>query len=339
MAISIAVIGANHWHTLYDAAYLRRLIEMPDVRITGIQDDDIAIAQQRADAIGGGIPTFASYESMLSETRPQFVLALGRHDRMAATATWLMEHGIPFIMEKPMSLNTRELRGIVEKAEALNAFAAVPLGYRFAPLMRHARKLIDDGTLGPMCHMYVRMNRPTSARYPAWGTPWMLDPKIAGGGCLRNLGTHGLDCFVYLTGEGESIEVTGAQLSWSTHGKAVEDYASVLLKSRNGVLGTVEVGNGYPSMDGGDGELKVAFRDGILKSEGTGFKLHTAAGVESFPAAPNPGSVLASILRQTIEAIARGDKPPVNVRDCYLTVRLIDLAYIAAGNPYGNAAV
>jgi predicted dehydrogenase len=167
----------------------------------------------------------------------------------------------------------------------------------------------------------------------------MLDPQIAGGGCLRNLGNHGLDCFVYLTGEGEEIEVTGAQLSWSTRQQPVEDYASVLLKSGKGVLGTIEVGNGFPSMDGGDGELKVAFRDGIMKSEGNGYKLYTAEGVQTFPPSGAAGSVLAAVLRQTIEASAAGRKEPVSVRDCYLTVRLIDLAYLAAGNPYGNAAV
>jgi predicted dehydrogenase len=339
VAISIAVIGANHWHTLYDAAYLKRMAEMPDVRIVGIQDDDAQIARQRADAIGGSIPTFTSYPSMLSETNPDFVLALGRHDTMAGIAHDLLDRRIPFIMEKPMSLNARELRGIVERAEAVDGFAAVPLGYRFTPIIQHAKTLIQDGSMGPICHLYVRMNRPTSARYPAWGTPWMLDPAIAGGGCLRNLGNHGLDCFVYLTGEGENIEVTGAQLSWSTHRQAVEDYASVLVRSSKGVLGTIEVGNGFPSVEGGDGELKVAFRDGILKSDGNGFKLYTVKGTQTFPPAGNPGLLLASILRQTIEAAARRDKPPVNVRDCYFAVRLIDLAYLAAGNPYGNAAV
>lgn len=39
----------------------------------------------------------------------------------------------------------------------------------------------------------------------------MLDPKVANGGCLRNLGPHGLDVFMLLT-EGDA-EVTGAQLS------------------------------------------------------------------------------------------------------------------------------
>lgn len=334
MPIRVAAIGVTHWHSIYDSAYLRHLAEMPDVRIVGIQDDDPNIAAHRAQAIGGGIPTFTSYQRMLSEVKPDFVLALGRHDKMAEEALCLLDRGIPFVMEKPMSFNARQLWQVVEKADAVNGFAAVPLGQRHSPLIAHAKKLLEDGSLGPICHFYARMNRPTSARYPRWGSPWMLNPRFSNGGCLRNLGNHGLDCFVYLTGEGEDIEVTGAQLSWSTHAQPVEDYASVLVKSRKGVLGTIEVGNAFPS-DGTDGELKVAFQRGILKTEGNDVKLYTADGVKTLPAPENQSS----ILRATVEAAARGDKPPISVHDCYRAVRLIDLAYLAAGNPYGTAEV
>ncbi len=335
MAIRAAAIGMNHWHSLYDASYLRHLAAMPDVRIVGIHDDDPRIAAHRASEVGGSIPTFASYPEMLSETKPDFVLALGRHDQMAEVAHHLLDRRVPFVMEKPMSFNARQLRGVVEKADALDGFAAVPYGQRFSPLIQHAKRLAEEGRWGRLCHFYARMNRPTSARYPAWDSPWMLDPKLSNGGCLRNLGSHGLDCFVYLTGEGEDIEVTGAQLSWRTHGQLVEDYASVLVRSASGVLGTIEVGNSSPA-NATDGELKAAFQRAILISEGSAVRLHTAEGSEILPPLENSP---ASPLRQAIEAAIRGDKPPVSVYDCYLAVRLIDLAYLAAGNPYGTAAV
>src|SRR5207249_10657218 len=124
-----------------------------------------------------------------------------------------------------------------------------------------ARALLAEARFGPVSHVYFRLNRPTSARYLAWDATWMLDPKDAGGGCLRNLGPHGLDMFLFLTGE--EAEVTGAQLSRRAHGQRVEDYASVLLRSTSGILGTFEVGNGFPR-NGTDGEWKIAGRDAIL---------------------------------------------------------------------------
>lgn len=335
MTVRVAAIGVSHWHSLYDAAYLHHLAAMPDVEIVGIQDDDQEIASHRVSELQVDIPAFTNYLQMLSEVRPDFVLALGRHDTMAGIAHQLLDLSIPFVMEKPMSFNAAELRGVVEKADSTNGFAAVPLGMRTEPVFRYAKKFIDTDTYGPMTHFYARMNRPTSDRYPAWSSPWMLDPKISNGGCLRNLAPHGLDTFVYLTGEGEDIEVTGAQLSWSTHEKLVEDYASVLLKTPKGVLGTIEVGNGFPR-EGTDAQLKVAFRDAMLIDNDGESVLETADGQQSLPP---PDDQPASVLRRIIDAAVNGNSPPVSVRDCYNAVRLIDLAYIAAGNPYGTAAV
>lgn len=334
MTIRVAAIGVCHWHSIYDSAYLRHLAAMDDVEIVGVHDDQPDIAAHRVSEIGGGIPTFTRYPDMLDKVAPDFVLALGRHDTMAQTAHDLLDRRIPFIMEKPMSFNARQLQGVVEKAESTGGFAAVPLNMRDTPFFTHAKRLRDEGTYGSVTHLYQRMNRPTSDRYPAWGSPWMLDPAAANGGCLRNLGAHGLDAFVNLTGEGEEIEVTGCQLSWSTLGKPVEDYASVLVRSKGGVLGTIEVGNGFPR-DGTDANLKVAFERAILKMEGDRIVLETPDDSHDLPTDDDAPSVL----RRSLDAAVRSDPPPVSVADCYKAVRLIDLAYIAAGNPYGNAAV
>jgi len=334
MTVRVAAIGVNHWHSLYDMAYLPQLQKMPGVEIVGIHDDDPGVALHRVEALGGGIAMFTNYGAMLRETRPDLVLVLDRHDRMAALAADLLDRQMPFIVEKPAGFNAEQLRDLIDKADAHGRFAAVPFPQRYSPLIEHARRLLDDGSLGPMRHFYARLNRPSSARYPPWGSGWMLEPGLSNGGCLRNLGSHGLDCFVYLTGEGEDIEVSGAQLSWNTHDQAVEDYATVMLRTGRGVLGTIEVGNVFPS-DGRDGEMKVDFQNGVLKLEGDAVRLYTAAGPETLPVLPDPPS----ILEKLIDTFIAGDKPPVGIRDCYLAVRLIDQAYLAAGNPYGTASV
>ena len=337
MPTRVASIGVSHWHSLYDSAYLRHLAGMDDVEIAGLQDPDPAIVEHRVGELGGGIPGYTDYREMLAETKPDFVVALGRHDTMAEAAHYLLDSRVPFIMEKPMSFSARQLRSVVESADRTGGFAAVPFINRYEPIVRRARRLIEDGAYGPITHLYARMNRPTSARYPAWGAGWMLDPAISNGGCLRNLGAHGLDVFVHLTGEGEDVDVIGAQLSWATYGQPVEDYASVLVKSGSGVIGTVEVGNGFP-WDGTDGEWKVGFRDAILTLKDDVLKLSTPEGEEVLRPEPSDAPPV-RVLREAMDAARRGDSPPISVRDCYRAVRLIDLAYIAAGNPYGTAAV
>jgi predicted dehydrogenase len=321
----IAAIGVSHWHSLYDSAYLRHLDSIPDARLVALQDSSAAIAAKRAAALGNPA-VFTDYRKMLAETRPDFVIALGPPSRMAETAHHLLDQGYPFLMEKPMGVDADEVRRVAEKAAAAKAFVAVPLGQRYQPFATRARRLLAEGRFGPISHMYVRQNRPTSARYPAWDAPWMLDPHEAGGGCLRNLGPHGLDLFLFLTGE--DAEVTGAQLSFRALGQPVEDYASVLLRSTSGILGTIEVGNTFPRI-GTDGEWKIAWRDAILSLKGSTLRLTTPDGEETEAGEPAEPIAL-SALRDALDHWRRGQPPPISVHDCLRAVRLIDQAYALA---------
>jgi predicted dehydrogenase len=230
-------------------------------------------------------------------------------------------------MEKPIGLNAGEVRGVADKAAATGGFAAVPLYQRHHPFVARAQQMLAEGRFGPLSHLYFRVNRPTSARYPAWDSPWMLDPAQAGGGCLRNLGAHGLDLFLFLTGE--AARVTGAQLSRRALGQPVEDYASLLLRSTGGVLGTVEVGNTVPR-DATDGEWKIAGRDAILRLVDGTMRLVTADGEESMPATP-PEPLSLTGLRDALERWRRGAPPATSVRDSLAVAELIDQAYEIAG--------
>jgi len=330
MRTRVVAIGVSHWHSLYDSAYLRRLAGMPDMQLVGLHDESADMATARA-AVLGHPPVFTDYREMLDRLRPDFVIALGRHRRMAEVAHYLIDHRQPFLMEKPMGVNAAEVTALAEKAAATNAFVAVPLIQRYQPFVARARQLLAAGRFGPLSHIYFRLNRPTSARYPAWGAGWMLDPKEAGGGCLRNLGPHGLDFFLFLTGE--EAQVTGAQLSWRAREQPVEDYASVFVRSASGILGTIEVGNTFPG-DGTDGEWKLAGRDAILRLNDGMLRLITAGGEET--AAGEADEPLArTALRDALDHWRRGLPPPISVHDCARVVRLIDQAYALAGRPYG----
>ena len=89
---------------------------------------------------------------MLADTHPDFVIALGRHSVMAETAHYLLDHGYPFLMEKPMGISAGEVRGIADKADARKAFVAVSLAQRYQPFVARARQLLAEGRLGPLSH-------------------------------------------------------------------------------------------------------------------------------------------------------------------------------------------
>jgi len=82
----------------------------------------------------------------------------------------------------------------------LNVFVAVPLAQRYGPFAARARELLAAGRLGRLSHIYVRINRRGRHAIKPGIAPGARSAQ-AGGGCIRNLGPHGLDMFLHLTGE------------------------------------------------------------------------------------------------------------------------------------------
>jgi predicted dehydrogenase len=326
MPIRIAATGVGHWHSLYDAGYLKALMGMPEVTLVGVHDPDAALAAQRAAQLGDP-PVFADHREMLARLRPDFVIALGRHSDMAAVAHHLLDEGYPFLIEKPVGLNATEVRAVADKAAQKGTFAGVPLFQRYHPFVAHARRLIAEGAFGPLSHFHFRTNRGSSARYVAWGAPWMLDPALAGGGCLRNIGTHGIDLFLHILGE--DAEVTAAQVSGRALGQRVEDYAAVLMRSASGVLATVEAGNTFPG-PGGEGDWKLSGRNGLLVVQNGAVRWITSAGAQEL-APPPPEQLSIVALRNALARWQAGAPPATGIDECWRVTRLIDRAYALAG--------
>ena len=73
----IAAIEVSHWHSLYDAAYLRILSGIPGVELVGFHDPDAAVAAKRARELGAP-PVFTDYREMLDKTKPDATAAWRR---------------------------------------------------------------------------------------------------------------------------------------------------------------------------------------------------------------------------------------------------------------------
>ena len=63
---------------------------------------------------------------MIDSTKPEFVIALGRHVDMPEIARHLINVGIPFLMEKPMGTTAAAVAEIADLAEQRNAWVTVP---------------------------------------------------------------------------------------------------------------------------------------------------------------------------------------------------------------------
>ena len=70
------MIGAGHYHATLAPFYLR-ILQDEKLDIVGVHDPDRGIAEDRAKRCGS--TPFTDYRAMIDKTRPEFVLALSRH--------------------------------------------------------------------------------------------------------------------------------------------------------------------------------------------------------------------------------------------------------------------
>ena len=324
----IAVTEVNHWHSSYDAAYLQVLRGL-DVDIVGVSDANAALAEDRARRYGSR--AFTDYRAMIDETKPDFVVALGRHIDMPAIARFLIEAGIPFMMEKPMGTTAEDVTALADLAEARGAWAAVPFPNRLLPWAVRAKAMIEAGEFGRISHVVMRLIRPTMQRYVEWDSPWMWDRELAGGGALLNLGGHGMDLARMLLGP--DVSVATAVISNRVHQAQVEDYALATLRNGDGALIHVEVGYTWPTWPANESDLefKVAGEKATLRVVPDGLQVIAPGRDDRFPGAASAAGNYPPLIRDMLERAGRGDPPAITARDCANAMQLVHDAYRLAG--------
>ena len=247
------MIEVGHWHAERHASSF----QLGGAEIVAVSDHQPGVAQRFAAGLGGGVHAYRDYGEMLKAVQPDFCVVLGRHADLPGIATDVLMAGIPFAIEKPAGLSADQVALLVELAQQRSAFVSVPLVNRYNALWTWLERLERAGRVGPRVHAHFRIVNGPPSRYERDGVPWMLDPAISGGGALRNLGIHAVDAFLSYAG-GEDVEVLGAAVSYRAHGRGVEEMGAAVLRSESGIIGTVEAGYTYASMQGSDYEWRVA---------------------------------------------------------------------------------
>ncbi|GAY11513.1 Gfo/Idh/MocA family protein [Pseudonocardia sp. N23] len=317
----IAVTGAGHWHLDLFAPTLRQ-----EGDIVGVHDPDPATATRIADDLGAAAAT--DVDALLRDTAPDFVLALGAHDEMAATARTLIANGTPFAMEKPCGLTPEQVHDIADRARDAGVFAAVPFVWRQSELLTVMRERFADTDPSYLSFRWIA-GPPT--RYPDSGCGWMLDPARSGGGCTVNLGVHFIDLARVLFGD--DVWVSSATMSNAAYGLPVEDYSLVTLRSGGRVF-VGEVGYLMPGPHSDfDMHFSVKARDHyviatsptdveIVAPDGT--REHITAHTTNVPHYP-------VFVRDALRRVREGEPPLASLTDMAAVMDLTRDAYALAG--------
>jgi predicted dehydrogenase len=324
----VAVIGVDHYHATSTPNYLR-ILQGEKVDILGVHAPDEAIATKWAGEYNS--TPYTDYRAMIDKTKPEFIVALGKHVAMPAEFRFLVDTGIPFLMEKPWGIDDKTVNELADLADSKHAWAAVPMPFRYSMFAEAALEMRQRNELGTISHMLFRFNQPGVQRYVDLGSPWMLSKADAGGGALINLGIHGIDLFRYITSE--EPQVVSAVTSHSVHKREVEDYAHVTLKTPSNIVFLNEASYTYPGT-GGDQERKLSAQKVFLRATTTGGEGVQIVGPGRDETRRAPEGYLSGwprVVHECLERIGRGEPPPASARDCARAVSLIFDAYRMAG--------
>ncbi len=324
----VAVIGVGHYHAFSPPNYLRILHDQ-QCDIVGIHDPDAAIASRYA-AQAGSTP-YTDYRALVEKTKPEFVIALGHHAAMPAPFRFLVDAGVPFLMEKPWGVDDATVRQLATYAESKQAWVAAPMPFRYSWWAETAKRMRERGELGAISHIHFRFDQPGVQRYIDSGSSWILSKKEAGGGALLNLGIHGFDICRYILGEEPTV--VAAVTSHATQRREVEDFAQSTMTTPGGVICVNEASYTWPT-NGSDQERQLSAERAVLigvTAGGEGVRI-VGSGRDEIVRAPEhyvagwPG-----VVNDCLNRIERGDPPQTTAHDCARAVTLVFDSYRKAG--------
>jgi predicted dehydrogenase len=325
--IRVAFAGVAHWHFSVDASYLA-LAKAAEVEIVGLSDDDEALARRRGDELGCGWTT--DVDDLVTRFKPDLVIALPRPDRAPEQVGRLLDRGVPMFAEKPLGVRASDTWSLADRAE--RGWVTVAFPQRFQPIMAAFARLQASGELGEIGHVGVRQVNGPPWRYRSYDVPWMLDPAIAGGGPLRNIGIHGADMVTQLVGN-RGLTVVGASKTDRVHGEPIEDFISALIRTDDGIVVTLATGYTFSAPKPGDTDLHVGAKGAYLIQRREALTIHPAEGAPEVVRTPEGLNLYREIFFDALRRLRANEPPIATVRDCARANDLIDLIYAAAGIP------
>ena len=201
--------------------------------------------------------TYLSFEEMIkkesempADKRIDFITIVTPNFAHYAPAVMALDHGFNVVIEKPMTFTLEEAKALKKKVEETGLQLCLTHTYSGYPMVKQARSMIQNGTLGKVRKIIVEypqgwLSRLTEREGNAQAS-WRTDPKKSGkSGSMGDIGTHAAHLAEYITGL--NITKICADLNIVVEGRGLDDDGNVLLKfdnNANGVLIASQVAAG-----------------------------------------------------------------------------------------------
>lgn len=309
--MKVAIVGCGGMGNVHALGYMN----IPDVKLVGVCDVDVSLAQELAHKTGAR--AFTSFDDMLRETDFD-VLSVTVPSYLHKEFTLKgAEAGKHVICEKPLALNLEDAAEMIRSCEQHGVRLFVGHVVRFFPEYVQMKQVIDDGKLGRVGVAHAKR----IGSHPGNARPWFFDEDKSGG-VIADLMIHDIDFLRSAMGEVKSVYGLNQRVNDT-------DYAAVTLIFESGAVANLEAFWGYHGPF--QTAVEIAGSKGIIRSDSQKIsslqicKAPSDAEGRRFaevPQSPGYASPYDLELAHFIQCIREGIEPVVTAHDAYKALEI-----------------
>ena len=159
-------------------------------------------------------------------------------------AKTFLESGFHIVCDKPMTYSLDEAEALVQLVEGSGLVFALTHNYTGHPLVRHARTLFTEGSMGQIRKVIVEYLQDflmvPHEKLGQKQAAWRVDPAQSGiGGTMGDVGTHCVNLLEYVTGD--PITELCADKSTFLPDRVLDEDVNALLRFKGGGKGVLSI--------------------------------------------------------------------------------------------------
>lgn len=340
----LAILGLNHYHV---TGWAETLTHLPQtVEVVALYDPDSArratlapdfydpSLPARLGDVYRDVPFYTDWESMLQESRPDAALVMMQNRDAPGAIAALARAGVHAFVDKPGARTAADLAAAMRVANAAGVTVGTGLMWRYNPLGRQVRDLVQSGKLGTVLGAEATLLTSTVKQRDPENL--LFDIGLSGGGVLHWLGVHRIDSLRFMTGQ-EIVAVQAMTANAGGQPVAVEDTAAVAFQMENGAIGMLYAGyhlplwttTGYVAVHGTELSASLGMRSLTLTDRERTVET-PAPAPQGPPVSGYGGASGVTAIGDWLDAAAKRREPVSTGNDLVRALAVIDAVYESA---------
>jgi predicted dehydrogenase len=316
--LRFAMIGAGAIARAYEAAFAT----MNSAKMVAVCDVDSEAADAYAKRVG--CTAYTSLQTLLDEAEVDAAIVCTPPASHEAVAVQLLQNGKHVLCEKPLAVNVRQARRMLDAASRHGVILTMASKFRYASDVRKAREIVMDGHIGDLVFVENAFTSHVDMR-----NRWNSDAAISGGGVLIDNGTHSVDILRYFLGNLRDVQIVEGR---RMQGLPVEDTVRLFVHNDQGVMGAADLSwsidkalETFVRLYGSDGTILVGWKESSYRRRGQSEWRSFGNGYDKIQAFRDQ-------LENFCDAIKGVARLVITPRDALASVEVIQAAYANLDN-------